>query len=385
MDELLEKEIRGGLAFFKEGMGAEGLIRDRYPRDKDLSSIASSGFALASFAIGAHYGFLDHEEARTLSLKIIEGASRLNKEGGFYYHFYDMGSAQQKPFSELSDIDSCLFYMGLLVSANYFGGTLAEEADRLVDEAVWPIWTSASPYLYMGKRNGRFYSYWQDYAEQLMIYVLAAGAQNPDYRLGKAYYDAFSRPIGSYDDLSFIHSAMNGLFVYFFSQNFIDFRGTKDAKGIDWHDNSRKAILADWSFCHYNYQNLQSYKKGWGLSACDGPDGYCGDYGCQPGMNYKSDGTVAIYCAFASLPFAKKEALAAIRYYFSEPSFLSPYGLIDSYNLDRGWRDDGVIGIDKGIELIGISNSLDEFVWSMLKNEKRILEGLAALKIKKED
>ena len=136
----------------------------------------------------------------------------------------------------------------------------------------------------MGKRNGRFYSFWQDYAEQLMIYVLAAGAQNPSYRLSKSYYDAFARPIGSYDGLSFIHSAMNGLFVYFFSQNFIDFRRTKDARGVDWHDNSRKAILADWSFCTQNYQGSLSYQKGWGLSACDGPDGYCGDYGCQPGM-----------------------------------------------------------------------------------------------------
>lgn len=385
MNELLEKEIKGGLSFFKEGMGKDGLVRDRYPRDKDLSSIASSGFALAAFAIGAHYRFLEEEEAKRLSLQIIDGASRLNKEGGFFYHFYDLGSGQQKPFSELSDIDSCLFYMGLLVSANYFGGSLAEKAYHLVDEAVWPIWTSASPFLYMGKRNGRFYSFWQDYAEQLMIYVLAAGAENPDYRLGKSYYDAFARPVGSYDGLSFIHSAMNGLFVYFFSQNFIDFRHTKDSRGIDWHDNSRKAILADWSFCTQNYQGSLSYKRGWGLSACDGPDGYCGDYGCQPGMNYKSDGTIAIYCAFASLPFAPKESLRAIESYFADGSFLSPYGLIDSFNLDRAWRDDGVIGIDKGIELVGISNYLDEFIWGLLAKEKRIVEGLSALKIKKED
>lgn len=383
MDEALEKEMRGGLSFFKEGMGADGLVRDRYPRDKDLSSIASSGFALAAFAIGAHYGLMEEQEARTLTNKILLGAAKLNKESGFFYHFYDMGSAQQKPFSELSDIDSCLFFMGCLVAANYFGGEVAEEAYRLVDEAVWPIWISLdTPYLYMGKRNGRFYSYWQDYAEQLMIYVLGAGAKNHDYRLNKSFYDLFARPIGSFDGYTFVHSSMNGLFVYVFSQLFIDFRNKKDEKGFDWHDNSRKAILADWSFCHQNVQGSLSYKKGWGLSACDGPDGYCGDYGCPPGMNYKSDGTVAIYCAFASLPFAPREAMRAIKYYDSEPSLASPYGLIDSYNLDRAWRDDGVIGIDKGIELIGISNYVDEFIWSLLKKEERILEGLAALKIK---
>ena len=90
MNKLLEKEMAGGLAFFREGMGSEGLIRDRYPRDKDLSSIAASGFALTAFAIGAHYHFLEEAEAKRLTLAIIEGAEHLNKEGGFFYHFYDM-------------------------------------------------------------------------------------------------------------------------------------------------------------------------------------------------------------------------------------------------------------------------------------------------------
>lgn len=386
MDELLKKEILGGLSFFKEGMGTYGLIRDRYPRDKDLSSIASSGFALSAFAIGAHYGLMEETEARTLTLKILEGALKLNRDNGFFYHFYDMATAQQKPFAELSDIDSSLFFMGALVAAQYFGGAVKEAAYRLVDEAVWPIWVSTdTPFLYMGKRNGRFYSYWQDYAEQLMIYVLGAGARNPSYRLEKRFYDAFARPIGDYDGFTFVHSSLNGLFVYVFSQLFIDFRGRKDEKGYDWHDNSRKAVLADWSYCHQNVQGSQSYKKGWGLSACDGPDGYCGDYGCPPGINYKSDGTVAIYCAFAALPYVPREALKAIKNYYADPSLLSPYGLIDSFNLDRGWRADGVIGIDKGIELIGISDYLDEFVWSLLKKEERITEGLKALRIMEEE
>jgi len=252
-------ELMGGLAFFKEGIGAKGLVRDRWPRQSDLGSIASDGFALASFAIGAHYGLMEKEEARRLSLQILEGAFTLERDHGFFYHFSDLTTGEKKPWAELSDIDSALFFLGALTAGNYFGGEVEGKAHALVDEADWPYWVAPDrPQLFMGKAQGRFYAYWQDYAEQLMIYVLAAGAENPAQGLSDLFYKSFARPKGSYRGEEFVRSHTNGLFVYLYSQLFIDFRGKKDGAGTDWHENSRRAILADYAYCRDNAKTLPS-------------------------------------------------------------------------------------------------------------------------------
>lgn len=382
MIEEMKKELEGGLAFFLKNEGKDALIRDRAPGNPDLASIASDGFALSTFAIAAHYGLASEKAMRREALKVLDGVARLPKDHGFFHHFYDMATAEPKEWTEISNIDSALLYLGALTAGNYFGGECLKKAHALVDAADFSYWAAPeSRYLYMAKRKGAFFAYWQDYAEQLMIYVLAAGAENPAYRLPNRFYEDIAKPRVIYKGYSFIKSHTNGLFTHLYSQLYIPFQGKKDSTGIDWDNNTRNAIKAHLAFIKEEKQVHRSYQEGWGLSACDGPQGYSGDYGAFPGEG-KSDGTIATYAAIACLPYEKEAALAALLSYSKDPKLHCDYGLKDSFNLDVGWVADGVIGIDKGIEMVAISDYLDQFVWQTLAKERRITQGLVNLGIK---
>jgi hypothetical protein len=382
MREELKKELLGGLAFFRENQGKNALIRDRAPGNEDLSSIASNGFALSAFAIAAHYGLASEKAMRHEALKILDGVLVLPRDHGFFHHFYDMATATPKEWTEISNIDSALLYLGALTAGNYFGGECLKKAHALVDAADWSYWASPeSRYLYMAKRKGTFYAYWQDYAEQLMIYVLAAGAENPDFRLPNRFYEDIAKPQVIYKGFSFIKSHTNGLFTHLYSQLYLPFQGKKDPSGINWDENTRNAIKAHLAFAKEDRLVHRSYQEGWGLSACDGPHGYSGDYGAFPGEG-KSDGTLAVYAAIACLPYEEEKALEALTSYYQDPKLIGPYGLKDSFNLDQDFYADGVIGIDKGIEIVAISDYLDQFVWKLLSQEERITRGFANLGIK---
>ena len=72
-----------------------GLVPDRWPTPS-FSSIASVGFALPAYAIGAERGWCSRAEARDLTLATLEhlwnapqGPDRAGTSGykGFFYHF----------------------------------------------------------------------------------------------------------------------------------------------------------------------------------------------------------------------------------------------------------------------------------------------------------
>ena len=63
----------------------------------------------------------------------------------------------------------------------------------------------------------------------------------------------------------------------------MDFRGLVDEKGVNWFDNSINATLAAYTYAQdmsKDYKTLGKYN--WGMTACDGPDGYSGLYGSAP-------------------------------------------------------------------------------------------------------
>lgn len=394
MDKIIKAELDGCLNYFldchSKNDASFGLVRDRYPSLPDFCSIAATGFALAVYPLAVKYGYITYELGYNIADKTINTLNKLEKDEGYFYHFYSISNMSVWGNSELSNIDSMLLYLGLIVAGEFFGSEIKTKAYDIINAVNWQYFEDKqSNTYYMGKSKGKgFYSHWNFYSEQLAMYILAEGTPTNSNKAGMLYYDTFNKQKGKYKDYEFIYTWCGSLFTHQFSHAFVDFRGLNDASGIDWFNNSVLACKAAHRFCKDNEQNSKSYSDcSWGLSACDAINGYVGRMGTPPSGNnnkmHLSDGTVAPYAAIASIVFTPIESIKAANYYYSLNRLVGSYGLKDSFNLDQDWYATDYIGIDKGITALMIANYDSGFIWEQTNKSSIIKNGLANLKFTK--
>lgn len=402
----IDKEMRGSFDFFwnetqtNEGSPAYGLIADRAGGTKDSNaSIASVGFGLAAYVVGAEEEYVTRQEAEERTVKTLRTLRNLQLNGGkatyegFFTHFLNMTSAKPASGSEISSIDTAIMLCGALTAAEYFGGeveTLVNEIYAAVNWKAMQMTRNGKKYISMTVDNkGNPVTPWDYYAEQLMIYVLGAGSPNENYRLDDTEYYDFTRNKGTYGEHSFYFSWFGSIFTYQFSHAFIDFRNKVDKQNTNWWDNSVEASLAAYQYCKDNSSKSKTYAKGgWGLTACDVPNGYSGHLGTPPrgwtpDSAYRSiEGTVAPCGAIGSVVFTPKQSLKALNYYQNDSAlrFLNgKYGLLDAYNLDKGWYAFDYIGIDKGISLLMLYNFKCDGIWNLVMANDYIQNGMDVL------
>ena len=100
LDEEVLAEAQGCFRFLWEQAqtdkesGAYGLVRDRYPGAKNVSSIAATGFALAAIPYGAEKGWITEEEGRERAEGTMDTLLSLEHKEGFFYHFINMINGQ---------------------------------------------------------------------------------------------------------------------------------------------------------------------------------------------------------------------------------------------------------------------------------------------------
>jgi hypothetical protein len=393
VEDVIAYEMQGAFDFFWEQANTEadspgyGLIRDRYPGSPGIASIASVGFGLTAYAIGVELGYVEHAAAaeRTdLTLDTLQGMDRVE---GFYYHFVGQETGERAWESEVSSIDTAILLMGVLTAGQYFGGEIAEKAQQIYAGVNWPWFVDESRGMfYMAYRPEKgFEGHWDFYAEQLMLYVLAAGSDT--FPVDDSTYYGFTRHRAEYGNgQPFIHSWFGSLFTYQYSHAWIDFRGYVDKQGVNWFDNSVEASLAHFNFAvdmDDQYETLGPLA--WGLTASDGPDGYNGLYGAPPsGFDNRAhvvDDTVAPAGAIGSILFLPEQVEQAMQHYFADQRLLSPYGFLDAYNLTRNWYATDVIGIDKGIALLMLANYQSDLVYQITMSHPNLLHGLAQLQL----
>lgn len=379
MDELIRREMAGCVRYFEDARSkyenTKGLILDRLPSNPRMSSIAATGFGMAGLAVAADRGLLPTDYARDTALETLKTVLTLPHEGGFLYHFYDITTGGRYSRSELSSIDTTLFLCGAVAAGEYFGNEVKAAADALTERVVWETFLCEdAPCFYMGKLDGELYSRWDSYAEQLAMYVLAsAKGKHADC------YAYFERPRGAYKGESYIYTDSGSLFTHLYSHAFIDFSRLSSPDGVDWHKNAALAVAASKAYCRD-----RGYPENvWGLSACDGPCGYVGNYGNPPsGMGdtrHNDDGTIACYAAVSSIVFDKNAATAALAAYYSNSELICEYGLRDSFNHREKWTASDCIGIDKGITLIMLGNAESGVIWNSFMKNKTVQRGLEVL------
>ena len=393
--QIVEDEMKGSFDFFWEqanttpGSSGFGLVRDRYPGSESIASIASTGFGLTAYLIGINKGYITEQEGYERVNQTLDTLLAMDREEGFYYHFVDIESGKRAWESEVSSIDTSILMMGVLSVGEYFGGEIGEKAYQIYDTVNWPWFLDDNRQMfYMAYRPEKgFEGHWDFYAEQLMMYVLAAGSVT--HPVDEVPYYTFTRHVASYGDGEpFIHSWFGSLFTYQYSHAWIDFRDYVDREGVNWFDNSIKASLAQYNFAvdmDSKYETLGP--NAWGLTACDGPNGYNGRYGAPPSgfdnQQHYVDDTIAPCAAIASMIFTPKQSGQALQNYASIPELKGKYGFYDAYNLTEDWFDSDVIGIDKGITLLMLANAENNFVYEIMMQNETILNGLSKLQFVK--
>jgi len=298
-----------------------------------------------------------------------------------------MKTAKRARKSEVSIIDTAILLCGSIVAGEYFGGSVWETAQLLYERTAWN-W-------YRDDRNNRFYmgyipeqgfsGWWDFYAEQLMTYILGAGS--PTYPVpGNMFYD-FACYSTNDDKKGFVYSWFGSLFTHQFSHAWVDFRGKKDLRGVDWWENSVRASLENRAYCIRMSKTFKTlHEKSWGLTPCDGPFGYQGRYGSEPSALLNRmhivDGTVPPAGAAGSIVFTPNESLEAMEYYYNNhPKLWGRYGFVDAYNVDvlPNWYASDVIGINKGITLLMIENFRTGLIWDLFMKNRWVKKGINAV------
>ena len=393
LEAVIEYEMRGAFDFFWEQANTDltspgyGLIRDRYPGSPGIASIAAVGFALSAYPIGVEKGYVTYEQAYERADHTLTTLLGMERTEGFFYHFVDMQSGKRAWNSEVSSIDTAILMMGVLTAGEYFGGEVQTKADQLYRDVNWNWFVDdGRSMFYMAYRPEKgFEGHWDFYAEQLMLYVLAAGS--PTHPTDDSLYYGFTRHTAKYGEGEpFIHSWFGSLFTYQFSHAWLDFRNTADREGVNWFENSVRAAQAHYDFAvKMDEKYLTLGPSAWGLSACDGPNGYNGLYGAPPSgydnNAHKVDDTVPPYAAIASILFLPKESAQAMLNYYSIEPLKGEYGFQDAYNLTKDWYAADVIGIDKGISLLMLANYQNDLVYNITMKNEHLRRGLERLQI----
>jgi hypothetical protein len=365
---LEEVEKAGFLFFWEQASPYTGLIKDRSqadgPDQRDVASIASTGFGLTTLCVADRRGWMRTEKLKErvrAALRFL--AKRMPHEHGFYHHFIDMHTGERAWKTEVCSIDTAILLCGVLTCRAHFEDLeIRELATRIYERVDWPWMLNGGTTLSHGWKPevGFLKSRWDAYSELMMLYLLGLGS--PTHPLPAETWNAWKRPIFEYDGLRFVGSNAP-LFVHQYSHAWFDFRGKRD-RYADYFENSVIAVRVHKKWCLALAKDYPDYSEDlWGITSSDSPHGYVAWGGPPP--QGPIDGTVVPAAAGGSLAFLPQEALRVLRSMrerFGKHAW-KRYGFVDAFNPQTNWFDPDVIGIDVGILLLMAENARTGFVW----------------------
>lgn len=423
VEELQHRTFRW---FWETANPRNGLVPDRWPAPS-FSSVAAVGFGLSAYLVGVERGWVSREEARDrvlVTLRFLwnapQGAAAEGMTGykGFFYHFLDMESGKRWGRDvELSSIDTTLCLAGALSAGLYFDRDDPAEAEvrdlakKLYERVDWRWMQPRPPRVAMAwlPESGFGPADWHGYDESMILYLLALGS--PTHPATDGAWEAFVSTYkwAEHEGQTYVNFAP--LFGHQFSHVWVDFRGIRDAflreKGIDYFENSRRAVLAQRAYAVRNPEGFLGYGPDvWGLSACDGPADVTltvagkvrkfVTYGARGASSFwtHDDGTITPMAAAASLPFAPEVVLPAIREMkrLHGEHLWGEYGFLDAFNPtfrftgvptplgkvvpEAGWYATNYLGIDQGPIVLMLENQRSGLLWRLMRRSPPIVAGL---------
>ncbi len=390
---------------------------DRFPT-KQFTSIAATGFGLASYTIGVNNGYVTRTEGSTRVLNTLEwlwkseqGADSAGTTGykGLFYHFLNYENGTRFKNNELSTIDTGLLMAGILTCQSYFDQDNPNEkriralADSLFLRVEWDWAMNGQESMSMGwhPEKGFIPSTWNGYNEAMILLIMAMGS--PTHGIPPQAWETWCETYKWESYLGFEHLNFSPLFGHQYSQMFIDFSGISDnymkARGIDYFENSRRATLSNRAYCIENPKGFTDYSADiWGLTASDGPanetrtvNGRQVSFATYTARGASAiyindDGTIVPSAAGGSIPFEPEVCLNALHSMKKKygARLYQQYGFKDAFNptytfdpmQPDGWFDVDYLGIDQGPILIQLENYETGLIWNTLKKNPYIVNGL---------
>ncbi len=409
-------QYRSFLYFIHETDLKTGLVKDRSVPESP-ASIAAMGFAIPVWAVGVRNNWITKKEAAKRTLNMLEFLYNSQQNAspdatgykGFFYHFLDMKTGKRTWNSELSTIDTALLLGGIRFALFFFDGEngsekrIRELAEFLTHRVDWNWTTSKYENEFKGSislgwkpETGFDKIGWVGYNEALLLYIIVAGSGYKDSHSAYNKWLSTYRWEEPFEGLG--HVTFPPLFGHQYSHIFINFNNLKDKymrnKGIDYFENSRRAVLTQWKYAILNPKRWKGYDSlTWGLTACDGPgpeynyDGKIfnwysarGTSGLSNVMN--DDGTIAPTASAASIVFepdlVKKTVFNMYKKY-GKYGLWGKYGFVDAFNPTLNWFDKDYLAIDQAPIVLMIQNYKDGFIWNYTMQDSLIQNGLKKL------
>lgn len=376
-EELVLEVQRRAFRYFWERANAQtGLVDDRagnFGHEREnVASIAATGYALASLPVAVEHRWIKRSDAVARASRTLRFILGIPNEHGWFVHWVDGGSGARVWASEYSSIDTALLLAGALACGEFFSKDAPDIlalADALYERIDW-WWMLTNGGAQPDKRIlaqgwkpeiGFIPNNYDSYDESILLYLLGMGA--PGKPLPGDCWTAIIRKMQDYNGIQSLKAGP--IFIHQMPSGYYYLRDQRDVLGWDYWVSSTNAMWIDARFCRDHAEQRKTYAEGfWGLNASDGPSGYRA-YGAPDGPE---DGTVSPTGAISAITFVPGLAFSAtIRLYdrFRERLW-GTYGFSNAFNLDAGYFDPDVIGIDLGMALLAIENRRSGLIWRLI-------------------
>ncbi|HEU0277430.1 MAG TPA: glucoamylase family protein, partial [Rhodanobacteraceae bacterium] len=155
----------------------------------------------------------------------------------------------------------------------------------------------------------------------------------------------------------------------------LDPRGLVDRYADYWTQNTAHVRIHH-NYCAHNPRGFEGYGPDcWGLTASDDPEGYAAH---DPAHD---NGTLSPTAALASLPYAPKACLHALRHFLRTygDRIWRAYGFVDAFNPSRDWYATTHLAIDQGPIIVMMENHRSGLLWKLFMSAPEIRTALAKL------
>lgn len=400
--------------FWNEVNPVNGLVPVNSAPDSP-AGIAATGMALTIYPVAVERRYMTRRIAAERTLRTLRflQSSRSGPEpeasghNGFYYSFLDLNKGRRARNSEINIADNSILVAGVLTAGMFFDNdsdveceirTLAAEIYFRVN---WQWALDSGETLVRGWKPESGFSKQRSegYDESMLAYILGSGS--PTFPLGQESYMAWQSGYDWVNAYGHDYLYAGPLFIHQLPHIWIDFRGIADeymlTREIDYFINSVRASHVHYEYAIDNPGHFEGYGKYfWGITISDGPGPCSVDDDCngrdfygysRRGAPYgPDDGTASPWSAVSSLPFAPELVLPMIDSLMNEPdiNMFNKYGFRGAYNPTYphrkfnpfGWRSSWNYAMIQGPALALIENFRSGLLWSIMKNNEFIVNGL---------
>lgn len=396
-EELLEMVQQYTFRYFWDyGHPVSGLARERSNGDGNIVTTGGSGFGIMAIIAGAERGWITRAQALDRMIKIVSFLQFADRYHGVFPHWMNGANGNTVPFSQFDDgadlVETAFLIQGLLAARQYFDQD--NPGEKAVRDAITGIWEAVEWDWFRSGNQSVLYWHWspnhgwkmnfplRGFYEAQIVYILAAAS--PTHPVPGSLYQSgwTANPNYCTQAIYFGHPVFCGGFgggpLFFAHYSYLGFdpRDWKDACA-NYFIRNRNHSLIQWEYAKINPEKHKGYGADcWGLTACDGPNGYA----ARDIYPANDDGTVAPTAALSSMPYVPDQSMAALKYFYRTQgeNLWGPYGFYDAFNLNVNWFAPSYLAIDQGPIVAMIENHRSGLFWDLFMKNPEIEPALLA-------